>query len=283
MGIKIVANDIDKVIVGSQIFFSTDENIIIEQPKIEQFKLEENGVTVFASTQGALEALVHFLQKECNPSVPISEVNIGTIMKKHINKLTISNKSDKKEFSTILAFNVNIDEDVQELANKNNIKLFSAEIIYHLFDQYIKYRDEIINERKTLYRPHAIFPCSLKILEKHIYNKKSPLIFGVNVLEGNIHLGTPLIIPELKLALGCVIGIQLDGKEVEIGKKGTDVCIKIENINNIQYGRHFDHKNNLCSAITRKSIDIVKNHFRDEFTIDDAKLLQKLKISLDIK
>ena len=30
-------------------------------------------------------------------------------------------------------------------------------------------------------------------------------------------------------------------------------------------------------------IDIVKNHFRDEFTLDDAKLLQKLKILLDIK
>ena len=283
MGLKIVANDIDKVIVGSQLFFSSDEIVVIEQPKIEAFTLDENGVIVFASSQGSLEALVHFLQKECKPPVPISEVNLGTIMKKHINKITISNKSDKKEFSTILAFNVNIDEDVEELAIKNGIKIFSAEIIYHLFDQYIKYRDEMIKERKTLYRPQAVFPCSLKILEKHIYNKKSPLIFGVNVLEGNLQLGTPLIIPETKLILGNVIGIQHDGKEVEIGKKGTDVCIKIENKDNIQYGRHFDHKNNLCSAVTRKSIDIIKNHFRDESTIDDAKLLMRLKGLLDIK
>jgi translation initiation factor 5B len=283
MGLKIVANNIDRVIVGSQICFSTDENIEIEQPKLEQFLLEENGITVFASTQGALEALVQFLQKECKPPVQISEVNIGTIMKKHITKISISNKSDKKEFSTILAFNINIDEDVQELANRHNIKIFSAEIIYHLFDQYVKYRDDMIKERKTLYRPQVVFPCSLKILEKHVYNKKSPLIFGVNVLEGNIHLGSPLIIPETKLVLGKVIGIQLDGKEVEIGRKGTEVCIKVENTESVQYGRHFDHKNNLCSAITRNSIDIVKNHFRDETTIDDAKLLMKLKILLDIK
>ena len=283
MGLKIVANDIDKVIVGSQIFFSTDENVVIEQPNIEEFALEENGVTVFASTQGALEALVHFLQKECKPPVSISEVNIGTVTKKHITKMTISNKSDKKELSTILAFNVHIDEDVEEFANKNDIKIFSAEIIYHLFDHYIKYRDEIIQERKTLYRPQAVFPCFLKILEKHIYNKKRPLIFGVTVLEGNIHLGTPLIILETKLILGNIISIQHDGKEVDIGKKGTDVCIKIENKDNIQYGRHFDHKNNLCSSITRKSIDIIKNHFRDESTIDDAKLLMKLKGLLDIK
>jgi len=283
MGLKIVANNIDKVIVGSQIFFSINEDIVIEQSKIEEFKLEENGVTVFASTQGALEALVHFLQKECKPPIPISEVNLGTVMKKHVTKMTISNKSDKKEFSTILAFNVNIDEDVEEVANKNGIKVFSAEIIYHLFDHYTKYRDEMIKERKTLYRPQAVFPCSLKILEKHIYNKKSPLIFGVTVLEGNLHIGTPLIIPETKLVLGNIIGIQHDGKEVEVGKKGTDVCIKIENKDNVQYGRHFDHKNSLCSAITRKSIDIIKNHFRDESTVDDAKLLMKLKGLLDIK
>jgi nitroimidazol reductase NimA-like FMN-containing flavoprotein (pyridoxamine 5'-phosphate oxidase superfamily) len=82
------------------------------------------------------------------------------------------------------------------------------------------------------------------------------------------------------------VGIKIvkpDGKEVEIAKKGTDVCIKIENKDNIQYGRHFDHKNSLCSAITRKSIDIIKNHFRDESTVDDAKLLMKLKGLLDIK
>jgi translation initiation factor aIF-2/yIF-2 len=283
MGLKIVANDIDKVIVGSQIYFSIDESVVLEQPKMQEFTLEENGVSVFASTQGALEALVHFLQKECKPPVPINEVNLGTVMKKHITKMTISNKSDKKEFSTILAFNVNIDEDVEEFSKKNSIQIFSAEIIYHLFDQYIKYRDEMIKERKTLYRPQVVFPCSLKILEKHIYNKKSPLIFGVTVLEGNLHIGTPLIIPETKLVLGNVIGIQHDGKEVELGKKGTDVCIKIENKDGVMYGRHFDHKNNLCSAITRKSIDIIKNHFRDESTIDDAKLLMKLKGLLDIK
>jgi translation initiation factor 5B len=283
LGVKIVANDIDKIIVGSQIIFSSEE--FIEVTNISNnFKLEAHGVTVFASTQGALEALMQYLQNECKPAIPVSEVVIGNVMKKHITKSIINFNIDNKEFSTILAFNVNIEDDVLELANKNGIKIFSAEIIYHLFDFYIKYRDQIINERKLLYKSQSVFPCILKILEKHIYNKKNPLIFGVIVQEGNLHIGTPIIIPETNVVLGKVISIQLNNKEVPIGKKGTEVCIKVENNENttLMYGRHFDHKNTICSSITRSSLDVIKNYFRDEVTTDDVKLLVKLKKLLNI-
>ena len=273
MGIKIMANNIDKIIVGSQIFISNENIIINEQIIDNEFKLQEDGIAVFASTQGSLEALMNHLQ----PTIPVNQVNIGTVTKKHITKMVISNKKDKKEFLTILAFNINIDDDVQVFANKNGIKIFSAEIIYHLYDLFIKYRNDIIKERKNFYKPQAIFPCCLKILEKHIYNKKNPLIFGVSITEGNIHLDTPLIIAETKVNLGKVIGIQHDGKEIQIGKKGMEVCIKVENNDNIVYGRHFDHKNNLYSAVTKQSIDIVKSHFQDEITEDDIKIFEKLK------
>lgn len=283
IGVKIIANNIDKAIVGTQVNFVTDDVIESVIPETSTMKLQDDGVNVFASTQGALEALVHYLQKECNPPVPVSNVFIGSVTKKQIVKLSIT-KSDKKEYSTILAFNVNVDIDAQELATKNGIKIFSAEIIYHLFDFYSKYRQDMINERKTFYRPQAIFPCTLKILEKHIYNKKNPLIFGVTVLEGNLHIGTPITTSDTKTYLGKVISIQHNSNEVSIAKKGIDVCIKVENDQNpnIMYGRHFDHKNPVCSAITRASIDIIKNHFRDEATQDDVKLIVKIKSFLSI-
>jgi translation initiation factor 5B len=281
MGVKIVANNIDKAIVGTQIQFGELDEIIL--PEITKMKLQDEGVILFASTQGALEALVQYLQNECKPSVPISNVFIGPVTKKHIVKLSI-NKSDKKEYSTILAFNVNIDDEAQEIATKNDIKIFSAEIIYHLFNFYTKHRQDMIDIRKAFYRPQLVFPCTLKILEKHVYNKKNPLIFGVSVLDGNLHIGTPITTSDTKTYIGKVISIQLNSNEVLIGKKGTDVCIKVENDQNpnIMYGRQFDHKNPLCSEITRTSIDIMKNHFKDEATQDDAKLIVKLKSLLSI-
>lgn len=274
IGVKIVGNDLDKAIVGSQIVFGNQE---IEIKVETKFKLQDNGVTVFASTQGALEALLQFLQNECKPPIPVYEVYIGNVMKKHVNKMII-NKTDKKEYSSVLAFNVDIDEDANDLAKKEGIQIFLAEIIYHLFDQFKKYREEMINQRKSTFRSKVVFPCALQILEKNIYNKKNPLIFGVKVEDGNIHLGTPIIVGENKLVIGRVIGIQLNGKEIEVGKKGTDVCIKVETENTgITYGRHFDHKNTLYSAISRDSINILKEHFRDDITKDDAQLLMKIK------
>lgn len=278
MGVKIVANDLDRAIVGSQIYFENEKIELKEN--ISEFKLQSNGVTVFASTQGALEALIYFLQNECKPPVPVFEVYIGNIMKKHIDKMII-NKSDKKEFSTILAFNVNIVTNVEDFAKKNSVKIFNAEIIYHLFDQYTKYRNDIINERKIMYKSEAIFPCSLKILENNIFRKKNPLIFGVSVLDGNVRLGTPIITDE-KVIIGKVTGIRSNDKDIEIGKKGMEVCIKVENNDNIAFDRQFSHKNKLFSSISRNSINVLKEHFSDEITKDDAQLISKIKSILGL-
>lgn len=273
IGVKIVGNNLDKAIVGSQIVFGNQE---IEMKVETKFKLQDNGVTVFASTQGALEALMEFLTNECNPSIPVFQVHIGNVMKKHITMMTI-NKTNKKEFSAILAFDVDIDEGVNDLAIKGGIQVFSAEIIYHLFDQFKKYREDMITQRKSTLKHKVVFPCALQILEKHIYNKKNPLVFGVLVQEGNLHVGTPIIIGETKLVIGRVTSIQSNSKEVDIGKTGTKVSIKIETDDPaITYGRHFDHKNTLYSAISRDSINILKEHFRDQVTKEDGQLLLKI-------
>lgn len=43
------------------------------------------------------------------------------------------------------------------------------------------------------------------------------------------------------------------------------------------YGRHFDHKDDLVSKITRKSINVLKDMFRDDLTKDDWRLVVRLK------
>ena len=39
----------------------------------------------------------------------------------------------------VLAFDVKVERDAQEYADKEGIKIYSAEIIYHLFDQFTAY------------------------------------------------------------------------------------------------------------------------------------------------
>jgi len=123
------------------------------------------------------------------------------------------------------------------------------------------------------------FPCVLKILDNCIFNKKNPLVFGVEVLKGNLHIGTHLSDPTSNTYIGKVVSIQNNHKDVEIGKKGSSICIKVDNQENpnIAYGRQFDHTNTLYSKISRESLDVLKEYYRDDCTKDDLMLIVELK------
>ena len=287
IGVKLVVNGLESTgIPGSYITNNNEktnlsksivkEEIVIKENK---FKLQDKGVIVHASTIGSLEALVKYLQVECVPPVPISQVNIGKVTKKDVTKTHLINEKSFSEFKSILAFNVDVDEEAEIEAKNYKVKIFKAEIIYNLFDSYVKYKNDSHQQRKDSVRDKMVFPCILKILPNCVFNKKNPLVFGVEVIEGNLHLGTDLSDPITNTYIGKVIGIQNNNKDVEIGKKSTSVCVKIDNqeMPTIMYGRQFDHTNILYSKITRESLNVLKDFFRDECTKEDLLLLVKLK------
>ena len=94
-------------------------------------------------------------------------------------------------------------------------------------------------------------------------------------------IGTTLCVPSAeKIVLGKVVSIQQDHKEVQIGKKGEDVAIKIEQQAGGQdyyYGRHFNSEDMLVSKLSRESIDLLKANFKDEMEAADWMLVKKLK------
>ena len=154
------------------------------------------------------------------------------------------------EFATILAFDVKVDSDAQAMADEDNVRIFTADIIYHLFDQFTAYMAGITAERKEAAQAVVQFPCVLKIMPQHIFNKKDPIVLGVEVLEGNLRVGTKLCIPSLdNLLVGEVV----------------------------MYGRQFDHNHSLYSFLSRQSIDACKEFFKDEMTKEDWQLVVKLK------
>ncbi len=51
-------------------------------------------------------------------------------------------------------------------------------------------------KKKEEARKKAVYPAVFKIVdERCIFNKKDPYILGVDVLEGTLKLGTPVVIP----------------------------------------------------------------------------------------
>ena len=57
-----------------------------------------------------------------------------------------------------------IERDAQEMADSVGVKIFQADIIYHLFDSFMKYRDELKAKKREEFKDVAVFPCKLRIL-----------------------------------------------------------------------------------------------------------------------
>ena len=167
MGIKISAPGLDDALAGGELYRADNEEEIEDlQDEIKEtmFNFAEKyvnqnqeGVCVQASTLGSLEALLEFLKTS---KIPVCSVNIGPIYKKDVMKAlkAINDERTNKEYATILAFDVKVEQEGREFAEENGIKIFEADIIYHLFDQFTEYVEECENERKGNEGSKAIFP-----------------------------------------------------------------------------------------------------------------------------
>ena len=105
---------------------------------------------------------------------------------------------------------------------------------------------------------------------------------GVDVVKGIARVGTQICIPSQGfIDIGKIASMELNHKQVDKALPGQSVAMKIQPQTATEssrlYGRHFDHKDELVSRMTRQSIDMLKENFRDELTKDDWRLVVELK------
>lgn len=103
-------------------------------------------------------------------------------------------------FATILAFDVKVEKDAQELADSLGVKIFQADIIYHLFDKFTAYREELKQRKRDEFKHVAVFPCKLRVLPNCIFNSRDPIVCGVMVEAGVVREGTPICVPSKEVS-----------------------------------------------------------------------------------
>lgn len=290
-GVKIIAKDMEKAIAGLPLYvaknqdeaeYYKEELSTALKEVLNAIKLSERGVFVQASTLGSLEALLEFLKTS---NIPYAGINIGPVHRKDIMKASIMLEHDT-QYAVILAFDVRVEREAQEMADSLGVTIFTADIIYNLFDKFIAYRNAIKKKNQDLYRHIAVFPCKVKILPQYIFNSRDPIVCGVVVEDGFLKEGTPLCVPSKEfLDIGRVTSLEANHKHVDIARKGMEVCIKVEPIPGDtpkMIGRHFDETDMLVSKISRNSIDAVKNYFREDMLKTDWQLMVELKKKFEI-
>ncbi|XP_052738011.1 eukaryotic translation initiation factor 5B [Bicyclus anynana] len=285
-GVKIAAKELEKAIAGLNLLVAQkpDEVDVLKEEvarelksALSSIKLSERGVYVQASTLGSLEALLEFLRTS---KIPYSAIRIGPVVKRDVMKASAMLEHDS-QYATILAFDVKIERDAQEMADNLGVKIFAADIIYHLFDKFTAYREELKQRKREEFKHIAVFPCKLKIMPQFVFNSRDPIVAGVMVEAGVVKEGTPICVPSKEFVeLGVVTSIEVNHKQVETARKGQEVCIKIEPIpgeSPKMFGRHFDETDFLVSKISRASIDACKDYFRDDLIKTDWQLMVELK------
>merc|ERR1711971_1351688 len=300
-GVRIATkDDMSKAVAGAPLFIvprnfahmkSTNrlmvekKNDIIEDLKFEVQKSFSNlsgkvdkrgrGVFVQSSTLGSLEALITFL---IDQKIPVSGIGIGTISKKTIMKAAVM-LNFQPEYAVVLAFNVKCAPDARDFAQEQGVRIFEAEIIYHLQEMFENYIKTLREQRKAAAKDVAVFPVEFKIMSpQHVFNNRNPLVLGVQIVRGTLRLNTPICAQRWNAAkigtpiyLGRVDGIKSEEKDVAIAKVGDKVSVRFmgeDSVRNIQVGRSFEVTDPLISEITRDSIDALKDNFEEEMKED---------------
>lgn len=300
LGVKIAANDLEKAVAGSRLLVvgeDDDEEEMMEEVMddltglLDSVDTSGKGVVVQASTLGSLEALLDFLK---DSKIPVMSIGLGPVFKRDVMKAsTMLEKAP--EYAVMLCFDVKVDKEAEQYAEEQNIKIFNADIIYHLFDAFTAYQAKLLEQRRKDFMEYAVLPCVLKTIQ--IINKRNPMLIGVDVLEGAVRIGTPICAvrpdPVTKapqvMVLGRVVSLEVNHKSFDTVKKGqtsAGVAMRLENPSLAQpvWGRHVDETDNLYSLISRKLIDTLKDPaFRDTVSRDDWLLIKKLKGVFDIK
>ena len=95
----------------------------------------------------------------------------------------------------ILAFDVKVERDAQEMADSVGVKIFRADIIYHLFDQFTAYQENLKRQKREQFKNVAVFPCKLRVMPNFVFNSRDPIVCGVQIEAGIVRQGTPMCVP----------------------------------------------------------------------------------------
>lgn len=283
-GVRVTAPNIDEAIAGSPFYVVPSETeienykkMLLEEVSAIRIKKDINGVIVKADTLGTLEALIEALLRK---SIPIRIADVGPLTRREVIEASIVAKNDKY-LGVVLLFNVKMLPDAEELTKKENIKIFSGNIIYKLVEDYLNWVEEEKKRELQKELESIVLPVKIKILPGFVFRRSDPAIVGVEVLGGVLRSGTPLMRIDGK-NVGEVLQIQHMGAPVKEARKGQEVAISIKG--HIMVGRHIKEGDILYSDIPISHIKIIMDKLKttlDEDSLQVLKEIVKIKAALD--
>ncbi|MFX0186543.1 MAG: translation initiation factor IF-2 [Candidatus Hodarchaeota archaeon] len=272
-GLKILAPNIEDVVAGSPFKIiadpSEEENVYNEiEAEVESIKIKTDkaGVVLKTDTLGSLEALENHFTKN---GVKISIADVGPIKKEDILNANIVNDFDPYS-AVVLGFSVPILPEAKEQAYKDNIRIFTNNVIYRLLEDYIEYAETRRAEDTAKELSELILPAKIKMFPEYIFRNSNPAVFGVSVEGGTLKPKVPLITDDGK-RIGRVHQIQDKGQSLEKADKDSEVAISVRGI---EIGRDIGKDETLFVNVPESHVRQLMSKFLNELTSDQKEVLR---------
>jgi translation initiation factor 5B len=183
--------------------------------------LAESGVALTADTLGGLEALAF----ECRTaSVPIHVAEIGPV-----NRPMVLRMADVKDAThrAILAFSVPVLPDAVPESLRDRVRIFSADVMYQLLEQYTQWRDEKQRALDAEQRQEIVHPAKIRVLPGFIFRRSKPAVVGIKVLSGRLRPGVRLMSTRGE-EVGVLRSLQRENESVKEAQEGEELAASIE-------------------------------------------------------
>ena len=227
-GLKVVAPDLEGVIAGAP-FYGVPQGDDVA-PVLERLAgemesnvtLADRGLVVRADAIGSLEALAFELQAA---SAPIMRAMVGDVSRRDVRIA----ETAPVEQRAILAFGVNVLPDAREALVESEVKLFEADVVYQLVDEYNEWLEELKREQARTLREEFPHPGKFEFLEGHTFRTRDPAVFGVRVLAGRIMVGQKVLRPDNRV-IGRIRSMRSGEQGLKEATQGDEVAIAVTEV-----------------------------------------------------
>jgi translation initiation factor 5B len=272
-GIKIVAPKIENVISGSPLRVARGDSEGVKEEilgEIESIKIDtdEMGVIVKADTLGSLEALVSMLK---DMKVPIRAADIGDVSRRDVVDASIV-QNDNPEYGVIISFNNKILPSAVNEINSTGVKLFHADVIYQLTEDYAEWVAAAEERKKKEWIDAIIRPAKLRIIPKLVFRVSKPAIAGIEVLGGTVKKDY-ILINSKGHKVGKVESMQDKGENKPSTSKGQQVAMAIKNA---VIGKDFEEGDVLYVDIPENHYKILETELKSKLSEDELQILEEL-------
>lgn len=274
-GVLIIGPEVENIFAGAPFYTISDEketpkyiSYVTKEVTSIQIDTEKVGVVVKADTLGSLEALVSYITRK---GIPVRKAFIGAVSKRDIVEAEIVKNVDETK-GAIIAFNVDVLPDAEELAKSKKVPIFRGEVIFRLVDEYLSWVQQEVTRKRLEEYDSLVKPGKFQVLEGYVFRRSKPAIVGIKVLAGVIKPKYRVVNTSNEV-IGTIHQIQDRGNPIPEATRNMEVAISIPEA---VVGRDFEVNEVLYVDVPESDAKKLLKEFQDLMKGDEKEALLEL-------